>query len=351
MPVTVAAVVQKDVPLELDTFGRAQSKASVTIKAQIAQVIETVHFQEGQKISRGDLLFTLNNRSYEVALAHARAALARDKILCDSAQLEAARDAELLAKKMLAQEDYDKAKSAGDSLAETLKADQTVIDAAQIDLDNCRITSPIDGRAGKVLVHAGNLVTANDVPLVVINQIKPIDVFFSLPQAELDRVRAYQSNAELAVEATLPGRPDHPEKGPLTFIDNLVDASNGTIELGATFPNPDERLWPGRYVLVHLVLTVQHDATVAPLRAIVTGSSGQYVFVLKDGETVQQRAVKVARTLGDDAVIEAGLQTGEQVVTDGQLQLEDGTKVEIGSGGAKATPPVAATPASTGAAP
>jgi membrane fusion protein, multidrug efflux system len=334
VPVTVAPVIQKDVPLELDTFGRAQSKASVTIKAQVAQVIQAVHFQEGQKIARGDLLFTLDSRPYEVALAHARAALARDKVLSDDAQLEVRRDAELLAKKILAQEDYDKAKSAANALAETLKADQAAIDAAQIDVDNCRIASPIEGRAGKVLVHAGNLVTAKDIPLVMINQIKPIDVFFSLPQAQLDRVRAYQSKADLAVEATLPGEPERPEKGSLAFIDNRIDPSNGTIEIGATFPNPDERLWPGRYVLVHLMLTVQRNAIVAPLRAIETGSSGQYVFVVKQGQTAELRTVKMARTVGDDAVIEAGLQAGEQVVTDGQLQLEDGTKVEIGFGAA-----------------
>ena len=200
VPVTVAPVVQKDVPLELDTFGTAQSKASVTIKAQLTQVIRAVNFQEGQEISTGDLLFTLDSRPYEVALAHARAALARDQVLSDDAQLTARRNADLLDKKILAQEDYDTAKSAADALAETLKADQAVIDAAQIDLDNCKIISPIAGRAGKVLVHAGNLVTANDVPLVTINQIQPIDVFFSLPQAELDRIRNYQSQGELAVD-------------------------------------------------------------------------------------------------------------------------------------------------------
>jgi len=350
VPVTVAAVIQKDVPLELETFGMAQSKASVTIKAQVAQVIETVHFQEGQTISRGDPLFTLNSRPYVVALEHARAAMTRDKVLSDDAQLEARRDAELLAKKILAQEDYDKAKSLADALSETLKADQATVDAAQIDLDNCKIASPIDGRAGKVLLHAGNL-TANDVPLVTINQIKPIDVFFVLPQAELDRVRLYQGKAELAVEATLTGEPDRPEKGILTFIDNRIDSGNGTIEFGATFQNPDERLWPGRYVLVHLVLTVQRNATVAPLRAIVTASLGQYVFVVKTDRTVEQRMVKVNRTVGDDAVIESGLQPGEQVVTDGQLQLEEGTQVEVGAGGAKTPRPVAAGPASSGAPP
>jgi membrane fusion protein, multidrug efflux system len=351
IPVTVAPVVQKDVPLEVDTFGKAQSKASVTIKAQVTQVIQAVHFNEGHKISRGDLLFTLDSRPYNAALTHARAALARDKILTADAQLEVRRDGELLSKKMFAQEDYDKAKSAADAFVETLKADQAAIDAAQIDVDHCTITSPIDGLAGKVLVHAGNLVTANDVPLVMINQIKPIDVFFSLPQSELDRVRSYQNKADLEVEVTLPDDPDHPMKGPLTFIDNLVDTGNGTIELGATFTNPDECLWPGRYVLVHLVLTVQHDAVVVPQRAIVNSSIGQSVFVVKSDQTVEQRTVQVARTRGGETVIAAGLQPGEHVVTDGQLQLEDGTRVEIKSGGTKAAPLVAEKPGNKGATP
>jgi membrane fusion protein, multidrug efflux system len=336
IPVRVAPVILKDVPLALDTFGKAQSKASVTIKARVTQVLESVHFKDGQRVSRGDLMFTLDSRPYEVALTQARAALARNKILAANAQLEVHRDLELLNKKMFSREDYDKAKADSDALVETLKSDQAAIEAARIDVDHCRITSPIDGLAGKVLVHAGNLVTANEVPLVTINQIKPMDVFFSLPQSELDRVRSYQSKGDLEVEATIPDDPDHPMKGTLTFIDNLVDAKNGTIELGATFANPDESLWPGRYVIIHLILTVQQDAMVVPHRAIVNSSMGQTVFVVKGDGTVEQRSVQVARTSGDDTVITAGLRSGERVVTDGQLQLEDGVRVEIESDETKA---------------
>lgn len=348
VPVIVAPVIQKDVPLELNTFGKAQSKANVTIKAKVTQIIESVHFKSGDKVSRGDLLFTLDSRPYAVALAHARATLSRDQVLAADAQLEVRRSKELIDKKMLAQEEYDKSKSAADALVEILKADQAAVDAAQINIDNCRITSPIDGRAGKVLVHAGNIATANDLPLVTINQITPIDVFFSLPQAEFDSVRAYHNKAELSVEVAIPGETEPPEKGYLTFIDNRIDTSNGTIEIGATFPNPDERLWPGRYVLVNLMLTLQRDAVVAPLSAIMTGSSGQYVFVVNQDQTVEMRVVTVARTAGDDAVIASGLKAGENVVTDGQLQLEEGTKVEISSGEAKAEVPVGATPSNTG---
>lgn len=328
VPVTVASVTLKDVPLELNTFGRAQAKATVAIKAQVDQVIQTVHFQQGQRISRGDLLFTLDSRPYQVALERAKAALSRDQVMADNARQDALRDRSLLSEKVLAAQEYDKAKAAADALAETLKADRAAIGAAQIDLNNCRICSPIDGRVGKLLVQAGNLVKANDAPLVVINQIDPIDVYFSLPQAELDRLRIYQAQGDLSVEATLPGDPSHPAKGRLTFIDNGVNTDNGTIEVAASFANPNEHFWPGRYVLVHLVFTVQHGATVAPVRAIQTGSTGKYVFVVKDDRTVEMRPVKVARIQGDNSVIEAGLRPGEHVVTDGQMQLEDGTKVE-----------------------
>ncbi len=342
VPVTVALVVQKDVPLEVNTFGRAQSKASVTIKAKVTQVIQSVHFKEGAKISRNDLLFTLDSRPYKVALEQARAALSRDKTLSAGAQLDLRRDTELLDRQMLAPMEYDKAKTTADALVETLKVDQSTIEAAQLNVENCTITSPIEGRAGKILVHAGNLVTANDTSLVVINQIKPMDVFFSLPQAELDRVQSYRSKAQLEVSITIPDDPGHPMKGPLTFLDNLVDTSNGTIELGATLPNQDERLWPGRYVLVHLALAVEHNALVVPHRAIVTSSVGQSVFVVKNDQTVEQRVVKVDRTKGDDTVIAAGLKIGERVVTDGQLQLEDDTQVEINTGESKAVPPAVA---------
>jgi len=328
IPVTVAQVVRKDVPLEVNTFGMAQSKASVTIKAKLSQVLQAVHFKEGDLVARGALLFTLDSQPYRVKLEQARATLARNRVLAAGAQLDMRRATELLGAGMLSQADYDKLRTTADALAETLKADQAAIDAAQIDVESCRITSPIDGRAGKILVDPGNLVSASTMPLVVVNQVKPMDVFFSLPQAELDRIRSYQSKAGLEVEVTLPEDPGPPMKGRLTFIDNLVDSSNGTIELGATLPNQDERLWPGRYVRVHLALTVQRDAVVVPRRAIVTSVAGQSVFVLKKDGTVEQRAVKVERTRGDDTVVSAGLQAGELVVTDGQLQLEDGSRVE-----------------------
>lgn len=338
IPVKAAPVVLKDVPLELETFGTAQSKASVTVLAKTSQILQAVHFREGDAIPKGALLFTLDSRTAQVALERARTALARDKVLAAGAQADLARGARLLAEGMLAQADYDRLKTSADALAETLKADQAAIEAAQIDVDNCRIAAPVAGRAGKVLVHAGNLVTANNLPLVTLNQIRPIDVFFSLPQAELDRIRSYRGKGDLEVQVSLPGEPGAPMKGRLTFIDNRVDPGNGTIELGATLPNEDERLWPGRYVRVRLALTIERGAVVAPRRALVTSVAGQAVFVLRKDGTVAQRTVKVARSRGDEAVIAEGLQAGELVVTDGLLQLEDGSRVEVRAEAGNAEP-------------
>ena len=310
VPVTAAAVVKKAVPLELNTFGTVQALTTVAIKAQVGEVLTKVHFEKGQKVARGDLLFTLETKPYEVAAVKARAALAR------------------LKDKIIAQAEYDKAVADAEALTETVRADAAALENAQLDLVHCQIRSPIAGRAGNLLTYEGNLIKANDVPLVVINQITPIDVFFSVPQAELAQVRRYQAAGGLAVEVVLPEEPDRPERGRLTFIDNAVDVNTGAITLGATFENAAERLWPGQYVHVKLILAVP-DAVVAPVAAVQTGQNEQYVFVIKPDLTVEKRLVTVSQTVGEDALIADGLRAGEQVVTDGQLSLVQGAKVEL----------------------
>jgi multidrug efflux system membrane fusion protein len=350
VPVTVAEAVKRPVPLELSTFGTARAAASVAVRSQVDELLKEIHFEKGQKIARGDLLFTIESKPFEIAVQQAQAALARDKSQAANSKLEAERAQELYKKQIVSQAESDTAAASAEVLAQTVKVAEAALANARLQVDHCRIYSPIDGRAGNIMVTAGNLVKANDVPLVVINQISPIDIFFALPQAELDRVRGHMVQGELAVEAILPDDPDHPEKGRLTFIDNAVNTSTGTIQVGASFPNAAERLWPGRYVGVRLRLMVQQDAVVVPARAVGTGSNGQFVFVVKPDRSVEQRSVQVARTYGDDVVIGAGVNAGEQVVTDGQLQLEDGTKVEIGTGQAKDAQPAATVPASTGAA-
>lgn len=336
IPVTAAPATKADVPLLLNTFGTVQAQASVAIKPQVSELLKTVHIEKGQKLAAGDLLFTLESRAFEVALQQARANLARDRVQAANARVEADRAARLVEQKMAAQTDADTAIATAAALAETVKADEAAIAALQLDLDHCRIYSPISGRAGNLLVHQGNVVKANDVPLVVINQISPIDVFFAIPQRELDRVRTHMAQGELTVEAALPDAPDRPETGRLNFIDNSAATETGTIQLGAVFANAQERLWPGQYVRVRLFLTVQRDATVVPTRAVQTGNDGRYLFVVKADQTVELRPVIAGRSTVEDTVIEKGVQPGEQVVTNGHLQLTDGATVEVRAPGAGA---------------
>ena len=283
--------------MELNTFGTVRAAACVAVRSQVDEVLKEVHFEKGQKIARGDLLFTIESKPFEIAVQQTQAALAQNQTQAANGKRDAEREQELYGKKIASQSDNDTATANAEVLAQSVKAAEAALAHAQLQLDHCCIYSPIDGRAGNIMVTAGNLVKANDVPLVVINQISPIDIFFALPQAELDRVRAHMAQGELAVEAVLPDDPDHPELGRLTFIDNAVNASTGTIQLGASFSNADERLWPGRYVSVRLRLMVQQDAVVVPARALGTSSKGQFVFVVKPDRSVEQRSVQVARTV------------------------------------------------------
>jgi multidrug efflux system membrane fusion protein len=220
-------------------------------------------------------------------------------------------------------------------------ADQAAIDQAKLQLEYCSIRSPIDGVAGTLLVYPGNLVKVNDPdhPLVTINQIHPIYVAFSVPEKNLSEIREYQAHGPLNVEATIPHSPVTPARGRLTFVDNTVNDTTGTIQLKALFPNEGKKLWPGQFVNVVLILTTQRDAIVVPSQAVQTGQQGSYVFVVKSDRTVESRPVVVAREVGGESVIERGLSSGEQVVTDGQLRLASGTRVEI-----KSVAPTAADP-------
>ena len=356
MPVKTAVAVKADVPLVLDAFGTVQPVAQVAVKSQVSEVLRKVHFEPGDKVERGALLFTIDSRPVSIALQRANATLAKDKIQAANLKADADRARTLVGRQMTAQTDADKAIAAEQAMFETVKADAAAVAALQVDLDHCRVTAPIAGRAGNVLVDAGNLVQANGETLVELKQISPIRVFFSVPQAQLEAIRTWQARGALEVDATLPHAPDRPEgvdraelseRGQLTFINNTVDPTTGTIQLAATFENADEHLWPGRYVRVQLRLTVQSGALVVPARAVVeSGSEGAYVFVIQggaqggasDARTAAMRKVKIDRASGDDVVVASGLSAGDVVVIDGQAQLEDGTKVESVSDPTTPTP-------------
>jgi multidrug efflux system membrane fusion protein len=344
VPVMVAPVVQRDAPVEIRTFGNVEANLTVTVRAQITGVLATIHFTEGQNVKKGELLFSIDPRPFEVAIKQAEANLARDKANYENAVKEARRQKELLAKGITSQGEYDTAQTASDALLATIRSGDAAIERARIDLSYCSIYSPLDGRAGAWLVHAGNLVRANDSTLVTINQVRPIQASFFLVQDDLREIQKESAQRNLEVLALIPGRELEPEKGELTFIDNTVDRTTGKFQIKATFANAEERLWPGLFVKVVVVLRIQKDALVVPSRAIQTGQKGLYVFVVKPDQTVEDRAITIDRPINSETVISKGLSAGEVVVIDGQLRLVPGAKVAVKTG-------LSATEAAAGKAP
>src|SRR5271170_4129669 len=327
--VVVAKAVRKSVPINLTAIGSAESFTNVSIKAQVNAVLEQVHIKEGQFVKKGDLLFTLDARPFEAALAQAQATLARDKAQAELNRVQAERYAALYKAGVAAKETLDQMQANADAQQAAVRADEAAVQSAQLQLDYCKIYAPTDGRLGALQVFPGNIVKQNDVPiLIVINQVSPIFVDFSIPEQYFSAVEKFMAKGELQVEAT-PYGDTQKEVGTLTFVDNAVDNTTGTIKLKARFPNTDNRLWPGQFSTVLLRLAQDEDATVVPSQAVQTGARGDFIYVVKSDSTVEQRPVKVARTLEGDSVISSGIEPGETVVTDGQLRLIPGMKVEV----------------------
>jgi membrane fusion protein, multidrug efflux system len=330
VPVNAEAVRSKPAPVEIVTFGTVEPSSSVALKAQVTGVLNTVHFAKGDDVKKGQLLFSVDPRPYQVAVAQADGALARDKAQAAQATRSAARDSELVKSGLTTQADYEKSQSTAESLAATLLSDQGALDNARLQLSFCTIRSPIDGRAGEVLVRAGNLVTTNQSVLVTINQIRPIEVGFSVPQGELLEIQKRMGEGKLEVRVLLPGAVE-PESGELNYVDNTVDKTTGTIRLTALFDNAKSRLWPGLYVNVRLILGTEKDALVVPTSSVQAGRDGKYVYAIRADRSVESRTVTVRAILGDETVISDGLRAGEMVVTDGQVRLVPGAKVEVQS--------------------
>lgn len=385
IPVTVGTVIQKTVPVQLRAIGNVQAYSTVSVKSRVAGQLMRVYFKEGHDVKNGEPLFLIDPRPLEAALKQAEANLERDmaqvkqaeadlaknialvkqaegNLERDTAQLknaevEAARYEFLVEKKVVAKQQYDQFRTNAEALQATVRvdkaalesaeaavraskaavenaeaavrADKAAVENAKIQLGYCSIRSPMDGRTGSLIVQEGNIIKENDANLVVINQITPIYVTFSVPEQNLPEIKKYMAGGSLKVEALPPNDRSSAEQGVLSFIDNTVDKTTGTILLKGTFTNKEKRLWPGQFVNVVLTLTTQSDAIIIPSQAVQTGQQGQYVFVLKPDLTVEVRPVVVNRTLNNESIIDKGLQTGEKVVTDGQLQLVPGAKVEV----------------------
>jgi membrane fusion protein, multidrug efflux system len=329
VPVSVAKAVKKTVPIELSAISTAEAYYTVSIKGQVNAVLKEVHFKQGDFVKKGDLLFTLDARPFQASLAQAQANLDRDKAQADLTVVQAGRYKKLYDQGIAPKEQYDQMQANAAAQQGSVHADEAAVESAKLQLQYCAIYSPVDGRTGALQVYPGNLVKENDVPvLVVINQIAPLFEDFSVPEQYLGVIKKYMAGGRLQIEAT-PYGDTAPEAGYLSFVDNTVDNTTGTIKLKGTFANTDHRLWPGQFSTVSLRLSEDENATVVPTQAVQTGQTGDFVFVINSDQRAESRPVKVARTLGAEAVIAKGIEPGDTVVTDGQLRLIPGIKVQI----------------------
>ena len=329
---TVATAVQKDIPVQLHAIGNVEAYSTVSVKSQVEGQLAKVHFVEGQPVNKGDLLFTIDPRPFEAALRQAQATVARDVAEARNAEVDAKRRTQLLAQGFVSRDEYDQSQTKAASSAAAVKADEAAVENARLQLQYCYIHSPINGRVGQLLVHEGNVVKANDTLLAVINQVRPVYVSFSVPEQDLPEVRQRTAEGKLAVQAFVPQHDGTPVIGELSFINNTVDMTTGTVLLKALFPNDNEALWPGQFVDVAVTLTVHHDAVLVPAEAIQVGQQGQYVFVVAADESAEVRPVVPGARIGPEIVVSQGLTAGERVVTDGQIRLAPGLKVQIKDG-------------------
>lgn len=329
VPVTAATVTQRDVPIELRAIGRVEPVSTVALKAQVEGQIARVHFREGDRVTTEELLFTIDARPFEAALRQAEANLARDMAEARNADADKARKERLFKQGVVSVEEYDQAETRGAATRAAADADRAAMDNARLQLQYCSIRSPIDGRVGEILVHEGNVVKKNDTTLAVINQLRPIDVAFALREQELPEVRARAATGTLPVRAfTGPAR-THPVVGELQFINNTVDTTTGTVLLKGRFANEDEALWPGQFVDVALFLYTQPGAVLVHSAAVQTGQQGPYVFVVKPDSTAEIRPVGLGPSVESEVIITQGIAPGDRVVTEGQIRLATGTKVEV----------------------
>ena len=333
VPVSVAQVVQKSVPVTLHAIGNVEPYTSVAVKARVDGQIVAVRFKEGDEVRQGAVLFEIDRRPFEAQLAQAQANQLKDQALLAHARDQDRRYKDLLERKFISPDAYAQMKTNVATAEATVRADEAAIAGIRLQLDYCTIRTPITGYAGKIQIQEGNLVKANDTnPLVVINQVVPVNVSFAVPEQQLADVRKFQADGELRVSASFANGSGAPLGGKLSFIDNTTDVTTGTIRLKAEFANTDKTLWPGQFVNVALTLTQQKDAIAVPSTAIQNGPNGQYVFVVRRDHTVELRDVKVARSEGSVTVIASGLAPGETVVTVGQLRLAPGVEVALAPG-------------------
>ncbi len=371
VPVTVTTVATRDVPVELQVIGNVEAYSTIALKAQVSGELTKAYFHEGDYVRKGAPLFSIDPRAMKAQVQQAQATLARDQALLSQAQANLARDqaqakysrdqanryADLQKEGIVSKDQTEQLRSAADASSHAIAADQAAIESAraeiaaqkatvetmQVQFGYTEIRSPIDGRTGSINVKQGNIVTANSVDLMTINQVQPIYVTFSVPEAQLSEIKRYMAVGKLPVMAVPQDDPTAVETGVLTFTDNNVDMTTGTIKLKGTFPNASRKLWPGEFVRVTLRLTTQKNALTVPNQAVQTGQDGSFVFVVKGDRSVETRPVTTGARIDQDLVIQTGVSAGETVVTEGQLRLAPGMKVVVrqpggGPGGGRRRP-------------
>ncbi len=329
VPVTVAVAAQKSVPLQIRTIGNVQPMSTVAVRPLVSGELNAVLFREGDEVRKGQALFTIDARPYQASLSQAEANLARDEAQLHNAQLEAARYADLVKKDYVTKEEYDNRVAAAEAARAVVAADRAAAENARLQLAYCDIRSPLDGRTGSLMVHAGNIVHPTDAnPLLIINQVAPVYVQFAVPESQLGQIRA-RGGAAVPVSAAPQGGGAPIASGRLTFIDNAVNTATGTITLKAVFANQNRALWPGQFVTVAVTLQERPNAVVVPSQAVQTGQRGEYVYVVKQDRSVEMRPVRVAESVDQQSIISSGVKPGETVVTDGQIRLTPNSHVEV----------------------
>lgn len=337
VPVAVGKVVRKTMPLDLRVIGSVEPASTVEIRSQITGQLTSVGFKEGDDVKQGDVLFTLDRRPLEATLKQAEANLQRDIAQSANAQVQAQRLSDLAQRGIVSRDQLDTSKATAAALEGTIDADRAAVENARIQIQYATIAAPLSGRTGRLMVHEGSLIRANDTtPLVVVNQLSPINVTFAIPEAQLAPLKRYMQRGGVAIDVTPPSDASARSTGRVTFIDNAVDPTTGTIKVKGSFTNSERVLWPGQFVNVVLTLSEDRNAVVAPTAAVQTGQDGQYVFVVKTDQSAELRTVHVGRTVGDETIVTDGLQPDEVVVTDGHLRLTPGVKVTIRNTGERA---------------
>ena len=327
-PVRVAAVTQQTIPVRVEALGAVQANSVVRIRSRVDGQINSAGFKAGQIVQKGDLLFQIDPRPFQAQLKQAEANLARDQAQLEKAKSDLERYSALSNKGFSSQQRFEEARAAVDVFAAAIRAGEQAVELARLNLEFTTIEAPVTGRTGSMLVYPGNLVEANkDPPLVTINEIQPIQVAFSVPEQHLPEIKRRMAQESLAVSVTIPDDKGPPIAGEVTFIDNQVDASTGTIVLKARSDNNDERLTPGQFVNVSMTLAALENTLTVPTRAIQVNQNGSFVFVVKENKTVEIRPVDVGPQADDFTAILKGLKLGETVVSDGQLRLYPGAKV------------------------